>query len=90
MIQIVKYTHLLVQHAVEIWREEIRWLCTTKINGSSAPISNKGQEVVCLYSVPSKVGLWGRRGSVVACATYKREIAGSIPGCAEYVPTLCS
>ena len=26
----------------------------------------------------------GRRGSVVACATYKRGIAGSIPGCAEY------
>ena len=32
----------------------------------------------------------GRRGSVVACATYKREIAGSIPGCAEYASTLCS
>ena len=28
----------------------------------------------------------GRRGSVVACATCKREIAGSIPGWAE----LCS
>ena len=32
----------------------------------------------------------GRRRSVVACATYKREIAGSIPDCAEYAPTLCS
>ena len=32
----------------------------------------------------------GRRGSVVACATYKREIVGSIPNCAKYAPTLCS
>ena len=32
----------------------------------------------------------GRRGSVVACAAYKREIAGSIPGCAECAPRLCS
>ena len=28
----------------------------------------------------------GRRGSVAACATYKREIAGSIPGWAELYP----
>ena len=34
--------------------------------------------------------LVGCHGSVVACATYIREIAGLIPGCAEYVPTLCS
>ena len=32
----------------------------------------------------------GHLGSVVACATYKREIAGSIPGCAECALTLCS
>ena len=32
----------------------------------------------------------GRRGSEVACATYKQEIACSIPGRAEYAPTLCS
>ena len=30
------------------------------------------------------------RGSVIACVMYKREIAGSIPGCAECAPTLCS
>ena len=35
-------------------------------------------------------GVVGRRDSVVACATYKREIAGSISGCAEYAPTLYS
>ena len=34
----------------------------------------------------SLFGYVGRRGSVVACTTYKREIAGSIPGWAE----LCS
>ena len=32
----------------------------------------------------------GRRGSVVLCVTYKREVAGSIPGRAEYASTLCS
>ena len=35
-------------------------------------------------------GVLGNRGSVVMCATYKREIAGSIPGCAEYASMLCS
>ena len=35
-------------------------------------------------------GFYGARGSVVPCATYKREIAVSIPGCAEYALTLCS
>ena len=32
----------------------------------------------------------GHRGSVVGCATYKREIAVSIPGCAESARRLCS
>ena len=32
----------------------------------------------------------GLHSSVVACPTYEREIAGSIPGCAEYTPTMCS
>ena len=37
------------------------------------------------------MSLVGRHGSVVVCATYKQEIAGSILSCAEYAPTtLCS
>ena len=31
-----------------------------------------------------------RRGSMVACATCKREIAGSIAGWAQFAVTLCS
>ena len=32
----------------------------------------------------------GRRGSVVACGPYKREIAGSSPGWADFMLRLCA
>ena len=82
----------------------VQWWCTAYLKGSaSARGLAGGQKFRCpVCSVQLKIvhlhtaqRLWHQgvhslrhRGSVVACATYKWEIAGSIPGCAECAPTL--
>ena len=46
-------------------------------------VTNHQSLTITLQNIWFISALVGRRGSVVACATYKRQIAGSIPGCAE-------